>query len=885
MFRWRMLLSWCRTLFRRSRVNRELDEELRFHLDEEIAVGLRAGLTLEDARRRAHESLGGRPDLVRERCQDARGITLLDDFARDLRYAARLLVRNPRFTAVVVATLAIAIGAAVTVFSIVDAWLIKPLRFPDADRLVVAFAARPERPREPAVWLPYRTYTGLKERSRTLSAITAAFVREVTVTRGVDAQAVLGLTVTHDFFPTFGVAPLYGRALAEWDASGPPVVVLTHGFWQRHFGGSPQALGATLIMSGVPHEVVGVMPSDFDVRVLDMQFDFWAPLRVDERGYTPGGIGPVAVIGRLHENVTMQTAEAEIASIMRDIEISYQPNFNGYVAQLSSLQADNTRTVRTTLLTIAAAVAGLLLMTAVNVGTLLLGRGLARMRETAIRAAIGCGRARLVRQFLTESLLLACLGGLGGIALASAAVMVFTSWDPLATLPANPVGLDLRALASAITAMGIVTIVSGALPAMRISRAGAYEALRAGGDRGMAAAPAQRAQLTMLAVQVSVTVILLVVSALMTRTFARLQREPLGFEARGLLVATVVLPDAPFDSSEKRNGFYRAFSDRLRSLPGVRDVSAGTTRPLHSGRPIPVLTSESDPRAAPRISAQAVTAEFFQTLGVATLAGRPFDARDGAASAPVVVLNERAARELFGDAAAAVGNRVRVEGSWREVVGVVGNVRSTFFNTLEWLTDPILYRPALQALDASSNPMAASFMLYLHVRSNRELSLAEIRSAAAAVNSSAAVTELRTAPELVAQATRQPAFRMTLLIAFAAISLLLAAIGTFGLVSQAVAERRREIAIRLALGGRAGEIVRSVTQRAVIASLAGLLAGVAATLPAARVLESLLYGVRPHDTLSFAAAAVALLLAAVAGAILPSLRAVRIDPVHALRAD
>jgi putative ABC transport system permease protein len=315
------------------------------------------------------------PDL-----EDQRGVSWLGDFLRDLAHGARLLRRNPTFTAVAVSTLALGIGATVSVFSVVDAWLFKPLAFPQPERLVVAFAARPERPAEPAVWLPYRAYVGWKARSRSFTSLSAAFVRNVTLTDAGEARTLLGLTVTPDFFQTFGVGPLVGRTLAEPDVTGPRAVVLSHGLWHRSFGGSTAVIGRAVTLSGVPHQIVGVMPRDFDTRLLDMRFEFWTTLRRDEPGYELDGVGPVAVIGRLGDGVSIDVAQAEVAAITRDVESAYPRNFNAFVVNLASLQADNSRTVRGTLLGILAAVGSLLLIAALNVGTLLLGRGLARIQ-------------------------------------------------------------------------------------------------------------------------------------------------------------------------------------------------------------------------------------------------------------------------------------------------------------------------------------------------------------------------------------------------------------------------------------------------------------------------------------------------------------------------
>ena len=426
---------------------------------------------------------------------------MLRDFIRDLAHGARLLRRQPGVTAVVVTTLAITIGAIVTVFSIVDAWLFRPLNFPRPEQLVIAFAARPETPSEPAVWLPYRAYLGWKERSRSYTSLSAAFVRDVTVTSGADAQTVLGLSVTPEFFETYGVAPLLGRTLSQQDVNGPRAVVLGDGIWQRRFGGSRDVVGKPITMSGVPHEVVGVMPRDFETRLLDMRFEFWTPFLREQAEYQPGGIGPVALVARLRDGVTIGAARAEAVQLTRELEAAYPRNFNAYVANVTSLQGDNSRNVRATLLTISAAAAALLLIAAMNVGTLLLGRGLTRRREAAIRAAIGSGRGRLARQFLTESLLIASLGAIAGVALAVLGTRLFIAWDPLGVLPANAIRFDLRVVTAAGIALAVTTIVCGLIPALRVSQADPYDALRSG-DRSGVAAPTQRAQLVMLGTQV-----------------------------------------------------------------------------------------------------------------------------------------------------------------------------------------------------------------------------------------------------------------------------------------------------------------------------------------------------------------------------------------------
>jgi predicted permease len=826
------------------------------------------------------------PLLAPDQVRDARAASLMEDFRRDVHQGTRLLARNPASTTVVLCTLAIAIGVAVTAFSITDAWLFRPLRFPNGDRLVVAFAATTARPSEPAVWMPYRAYLALKDSVQTFSSISGAAFQQVTWRTPSAARSVVGMRVTPEFFSTFGVPPLRGRALATSDAGGPQAVVISHGFWQRELGGEEAVLGTTVTLGDVSYTVVGIMPADFDVRLLDQREGaaFWTLLRTGERGYEPGGIGPLAIVGRLRDNGTIDAARAEVVATMRAAESAYQFNFNeSFVANLSSLQSDNTRTVRATLLTVLAAALCLLLIASMNVATLLLGRGLGRRAEVAVRHALGAERGRLVRQFLTESLVLSAGGGALGVGLAIAGTRLFLVWNPLGTLPANTVQLDLRALAVATLAMAVTTIVAGLLPAIRLSSAGSGAALRTGGERGRTTAPGQRAQRGMLVAQMAVSTVLLVSAALLARTFIQLRAEPLGFASDDVAVATVVLPAMPFNTSAARHGFYDRLEEQLVQRPGVRAVAAGTSPPLAGGPPTTVNTTAVDEVNAPRMSTQDVTAGFFEALDIPLIGGRRFDRRDTALALPVVILNARAATDLFGDPRRAIGQRVRLDReAWCEVVGVVGNVRTTFFNTLEWRADPIVYRPAAQGL-SDLGPMAATFNLWVHIRADRQLSAAEVRDAALAAGPRAAVIELQRIPDLVAVSTRQPTFRMTLLLWFCGASLLLAAIGVYGLVTQVVTEQLREIAIRIALGAHPRVVMGTLIRNALTAGIAGLTIGIGLAMMFAQTLQSLLYGVRAGDAVSLSVAAALLLAVTGVAAWVPALRATRVDAANVLR--
>jgi predicted permease len=886
---------WARLLdvVRRSRLERDIDDELRFHVDTEIEAGLRRGLSEAEARRAAHDSLGGIPLLVRDHIHDARGVSLTDDFRMDLRQAVRRLRRAPGVTAVVVCTLAVAIGSTVTAFSLTDAWLFRSLRFPAADRLVVAFMATAARPTEPAVWMPYRAYLSWKESARSFSSVSAAFFTGGTWRSASDAKSLVGMRVTPDFFTTLGVPALRGRHPTAADASGMPTIVLSYGFWQRELGGAEDTVGRAVVLSDVAYTVVGIMPAAFDVRLLDRPEGaaFWTLFRPGDRGYAPGGIGPVTIVGRLADGVTIDAARAEAAAITRRSEQAYSFNFNQrdaagnqFIVNLSSLQQDNTRTVRATLFTVLGAALCLLLIASMNVGVLLLGQGLARRGEVAVRHAIGAGRSRLVRQLLTESLVMSGCSGVVGIALALAGMQLFVAWNPLGTLPANGVHLDGRAVAFATLAMALTTIVAGLVPAIRLAASGLGSTLRSG-EGGRATAPAHRAQRVMLVTQIAVSTVLLVCAALLARTVLQLRAEPLGFLAEGVTVAEVALPTRAFESSRAGNALYNQLEERLLARPGVRGVAASTAPPLNAGAPASVNLTPVNSLTAPRISAPSVTTRFFEALDIPVLAGRGFDARDSAQGRPVVVLNARAATQLFGDPGRAIGQRLRLDQeTWREVVGVVGNVRTTFFNTLEWRTDPIVYTPAVQSLSPLRNPEATRVTLWIHIRADRSLSASEVRDTVSAVDPGAVALSLQQVPDAVAAATRQPTFRMTLLLWFCGASLLLAAIGVYGIVTQAVTERVREIAIRIALGAHPRELTMSFVRNALTAGIAGLVIGVALSFLLARTLESMLYGVHTGDAISLTAAGLLLLVVTGCAAWLPALRATRVPAIRVLRA-
>ena len=879
------LRSFLTAWIRRDRFEDSLDEEVWFHLDAYAEDLVCSGLPRREALRRARIHFGS-VEGVKDDCRQARGLRLADEITRDTKHAGRFLRRNPGFGLVAIATLALSIGATVLVFSIIDAWLFRPLDFPEPERLTISVYATRERPSEPAVFVLFRDYLSWEERSRSFESMSAVFPR--TYLMGDVAGTAEGLVVTGEFFRTLGVSARLGRTFSDADETGAAVTVLSHGLWERRFGASETVIGTSVTLNDVPHEVIGVMPPEFELRMLDRAtgFELWTPFRPGEPGYAPGGTGGVAVLGRLRSGTSIAAAQQELTAIHRDTESVYARNAADFDVLVASLHADNARTVRLTLLIVAGAVGCLLLIACMNIAALWLGRAPGRTRGAAIRVALGAGRMRLVGQSLAESLLLACIGGACGLVFAMVAVRLFAAWNPLGVLPAAPIGIDMRSLVFASAITGAAALLCGIAPALRAAATDPNEALRTGGDRGSSTAFGRWNQTGLLGAQVAASVVLLVAVVLLVRTFARLQDEPLGFDVSNMTVAGLALPTAEFDSGDARHAFFDRLAERLGALPGVRRTVATTVPLLSAGVPVIVRTRTSDDETALRVPVQDVTLEFFTTLGIPLFAGRLFDIRDGPDVPPVAIVNESAARLLFGSPADALGRRLRIaDDHWWAVAGVVGDTRSAFFNALEWVTNPVIYLPARQAFDAIRDPTVRSFPLHLRIESDAPLSMAEVRRAVAGLNAGVAVTHTRPATDVVAAALRQPAFRMWLLGWFALASLVLAAIGVYGIVSQGIAHRTREIGIRLALGAAPGRVRVAVTTRTLLTVALGAACGCGAAMVLASALEAVLYGIRPGDLVSFVAALAALLTVATGAAFAAALRATRISPVEVLRGN
>ncbi|MET0396784.1 MAG: ABC transporter permease [Longimicrobiaceae bacterium] len=807
----------------------------------------------------------------------------METLLQDLRFAFRSLLRSPGFTAAVILTLALGIGATTAIFGILDAVLFRPLPYADADRLAMVWEHDrfSGTEREPA---SVPDYYDFRERSRAFAEL-AAFQERQASLAGSDGEArQLSLGAAgHQLFPLLGVRPLLGRVFgaAEDREGAAPVVVLGEGLWRDQFGGSAEVLGSTVRLDGIPHTVVGVVPATLDVPREDT--DAWVPLALGPAS-SPRSLHNVTVVGRMKPGVTARAAQREMTALAARLEAENPGENHGRGVTVEPLHEALFGTVRTPLLLLLGASALVLLVACVNVANLLLVRGAGRTREVAIRAALGATRRRLARQLLVESLLLALLGGAAGVAIAAWGTELLVGLAPAGVPRLEGVGMDGRALAVGLLVALATGCLFGLVPVLQARRVDPQAGLRADGGRGASAAPgAARARRGLVAVEVALSVVLVVGAGLLVHSLWRLQRVDPGFRTENVLRASFVLPASRYPQSydvyprwSEVTAFQRELLERARALPGVRSAALASHHPLAPGFTNSFVIEGREDEAADQaeIPLRAVSPEYFATVGVPLLRGRLLSPRDDADAPAVLLVNEAAARRFF-PGADPVGKRIAFWGTSREIVGVVGNER---FHGVAADAPPAAYPPLAQT------PMGTATLL-LRAAGDPAALVPALRAAVRGLDPEVALYEMETLDRTLSRSISQPRFTTALLGTFAALALLLAVIGVYGVLSYAVAQRTREIGIRVALGARRGEIVRLVVGQGMAPVLAGLALGLAAAFAGARVLSGILFEVAPTDPLAFTAVVPVLGAASLLAAWLPARRAASVDPMTALRTD
>jgi putative ABC transport system permease protein len=860
----------------RRRREEELAEEVRSHLRMAVQDRVERGETPEQAEAAALREFGN-VGLVKEVTRGAWGWAWLRQFAQDFKYGLRMMRRGPGFAAVAVLTLALGIGANTAIFSVVNAVLLRPLPYRDPARLVTVLHDG-WKPVAPANFLDWR------EQSGSFESIAAAQLWSLTMTGRERPEQLEVLQTSAEMFQVLGVDAALGRTFAagEDQPGREHVVVLSHGFWQRRFGGGTDVVGRQVMLDGEPYTVVGVMPPDFQFAPFwATHAEAWVPLNLGRRVGDRRGQS-LRVFARLKDGVTLGQARAEMETINRRLAEQYPRENEGLTASVDPLHEKVVGKSRPALLIILGAVGFVLLMACANVANLMLTKSALRQREIAVRIALGAGRWRVVRQLLTESLILSFAGGAAGLLLAAWSNKALASLGP-ETLPrVRTASLDAGVLLFTLGLSVCVGLLFGLAPALHSTKTDLTESLKSRAQGSARGRRHERVRQLLVVGEVAVSLVLLVGGGLMMRSFLRLTSVDPGFDPRGVTTATVRLAGPRYASDEQRAAFFQRLTTQLSSLPGVRSASAVNHLPLGGdvwtfgytveGRPAP--PDSERPSAVYRV----VRPEYFRTMGAALLQGRDFTERDDASAPGVVVVNEALARRQW-PGEEPLGKRMTVNGEGarpREVVGVVRDLKQG-----EWASvpQPEMYLPHLQA--ASPRSMT----LVIRASSDATEIGPWVRREVWALDSELPVSRVASMEEVASESVGQQRFNTLLIGLFAATALLLAAVGVYGVMSHAVAQRTHEIGVRVALGARGHDILRLIIGQGLALTLTGLAVGLAGALALMRVLDSLLYEVSVTDPLIFGGVAAALTLTALLACYIPARRATKVDPMVALRHD
>jgi putative ABC transport system permease protein len=868
----------------RERVDAETEEEMRLHLELRAERLEREGMSAEAARREAARRFGppeeARRELrraARQREERARAGDRLGAVAQDVRHAGRRLLRAPGFTLVAVLTLALGIGANSAMFSVVNAVLLRPLPLEEPERLVRLFTVE----RAPTE-VSGPDFMDFRAQARMLEL--AAMERESrTLTGAGEAERVRVGVVTPGFFELLRASPVLGRTFAEeeMEPGRHRVAVLSHGFWRQRFDADPGVVGRTVRLDGEEHEVVGVAPPGFDY---PDERALWVPVVREGMFATSRRAVYLTVLGRLREGVTLERAEAEVGTIAARLEEAYPESNTGVGATLRPLREVVVGDTRRPLLVLLGAVGFVLLIACANVANLVLARAATREGEFAVRMALGAGKGRLVRHLLTESLLLGALGGAVGLLLAVGGTRLLVALGPEGIPRVETVGVDATVLAFTAGVALLTGVLFGLAPALQVRRASLGTLLR-GGGRGAAGGRGNRVRAGLIVAETALAVVLLVGAGLLLRSFTGLVRVDPGIRSEGVLAFGLALPEARYAEEHRVRAFHADLLERLESIPGVGGAGSVLVLPL-SGTSVSLgfAVAGRDPLPAGQrqtMQMRIASEGYFPAVGIPLVRGRSFTAQDREGSPPVVVLNEAAVRRFF-PGEEPLGQRILL--GWvrdsvpigGEVVGIVGDVRH--FGPGEE-PPPEIYLPLSQVPNPAMN-------VVVRTTAADPLALAgAIRAELRALDPELAPGEIRPLDRVVSERVAQPRLYALLLSLFAAVALVLAAVGIFGVMSYSVAQRTREIGIRMALGAAAPAVQRLVVGRALLLTLAGLGLGTLGALALTRLLEGQLYGVAAADPATFLAAAALLAGVALLAGYLPARRATRVDPLVALRSE
>jgi putative ABC transport system permease protein len=864
-----------------GRTDREIDAELRSHLELHVDDNIRAGMSPDAARRAAWIALGGL-ERVKDEYRDQRGVPMFDTFGRDVRYAVRLLRKSPAFSLTAIAILGLGIGANAAIFSVVHAVVLRPLPYAEPSRIMRVYHTPPREQFSGMATFPVSpaNYLDWHAQNTTFEHLAVYGHSSANLTGRAEPEALDAATVSGEFFEVLRANTLLGRPLAPGDdeADRSHVVVLGEAVWKTHFGGDRSIVGRTIQLNGEPFTVVGVMPQQLK---FPTWADVWLPLVWTAEQRAVRGNHNYRVVGRLRDGVDVRRAQAEMTTISKRLEQQYPADNKGWGAVVIPLHDDMVSDVRWGLLVLLGAVACVLLIACANLANLLLARVLGRARELAIRGAVGASRVRIVQQLLVESTVLALAGGAVGLLAASWTIgLIVQSFG--SSLPrAAEISLDGRVLAFTCVIAIATGIVAGVAPAWRMTRGDANEALKQGLGRGGSHAGERRIRNVLVTTEVALALMLLVAAGLLIRTLSQLRAVDPGINPQNVLTLTVDVPQTKYPSRAHAGRFFDEALRRVRAVPGVDAAAAIDSLPVAGGGSTQPVAIEGEPvrplSEQPEVAVRDVTPGYVGAIGMRVLEGRDFADSDRPGR-PFAVLVSAATARRFWPNQHAVGKRLTlglISSTSREVVGVVSDVKVNGLNDSDSQT---IYVPTTQEPSPELSFVIRSTLAPHAIGPS-------VVGAIHAVDREQPVVQIQTMDEVIGDSIAQQRFAMRLLTAFAALALLLAGIGIYGVLSYTVRQRVQEIGIRMALGAASRDVVRMVLVEGLKPTLAGLALGIVGAAALGRVLTTLIFGITPHDAITFAVVAIVVLGVGLIACVVPALRATRVDPLQALRAE
>jgi putative ABC transport system permease protein len=884
------LLFRLRSLFHRSTVESEMEAELRFHMERQIENYLRSGLTREEATRRARLEFGGY-EQVKEEYRAARGVSFVETLMRDIRYGFRTLTKNSGFSIVAILTLALGIGANTAIFSVVYTALIRPLPYSQPNRLITLTEVRPQEGQSTQastrIWdSSYPDYLDWTRQSKSFQSLAGFRGDGFTLYGAGEPELVFGAQTTINFFSTLGVKPFLGRDFAAGEdiSKGPKVAILSYGSWIRRFGGDPQIIGRSIRLDDNSVSIIGVLPREFEFAPRG-NAEIWVPLHIEKDLVTRRSLRWMPVIGRLAPGINQQQVQAELNSISAALSAAYPQENGATQVVMIPLRDRIVGQVQPLLLILFGAVGFVLLIACANVTNLFLVRAAGRRREFSIRAALGAGRARLISQLLAESMMLAAAGGLLGLVLAEWGTSLLIAAIPESLLVFAPFLRDAHAnlavLAFLCAAVIFTGFAFGLAPALQISHGREGDALK---EEARASAGGMRTRLrgVLVVAEIAFSMVLLIGSVLMVKSLAALMKRNPGFDAQNLLVFAVNLPATSYPKDPDAVRFDKEFSDRLHSLPGVVGVTSNSVVPLSGGGNSIRFVIEGQPVATGHeneCSIRDVSNNYFSTMRIPLRSGRFFDDSADSQTAPQHVVVNEAWVKQYVQGQDPIGKRIKFTYSpkenFREIVGVVGNTADI---ALDGPDEPTLFLPFSQDTN--------SFINYIVRTAGKPTdALSAVRSSLRAMDPQLVLIQPFTMDQIISQSPsvflrRYPSY---LIGSFAALALVLAMVGLYGLISYSVSQRTRELGIRMALGAQQRDVMRLVLGEGARLTLPGVVFGLAAALGLTQLMRSLLFGVSAVDPVTFASVAVVLGLVAILACYIPARRAMSTDPSAALR--